>query len=476
MSLSERFKNAFKWSFFKTIIIQFLSPALRLVAVPLIGTYNYGVFGIVFIYFGLLEVLMGAGIRDFILSKSIKDRVQLGMLNSIAFIWSIFFFFLSILLSFIIYLVYDSVDISSTLFFMSAAFPFIGLGLVAEAITVRDLKFKKIFFIDMIPFFSTIFLVIPLAINGYGLQGLILGEIFNRIFINLSYVYLNPIRFKWPSNSFFGKLRHFIKWIMGERILEHLSITIDVFFISFLSPTVVGVYNLGKNLVNIIFSLINAPLGNIMLPIFGLLKDSYSKIVGIFLSLLATILTINISIAFLGAIFGYFFFQSFLSDWENLNIVCVYLFLGAIFRRSLWIQRDFLKVVNKLKFYPISIFISLLIYTMLYLFIKPLEVESFLKIKIIYDVSYFLIFIFVLTKILNTSLNQGFIIHFFKNSLPLLLINCSFLAISIIYIKSLSILQTVIYISSILLVNIFISYKYLLDNYNDIIIYEGVKK
>jgi O-antigen/teichoic acid export membrane protein len=165
MSLSERFKNAFKWSFFKTIIIQFLSPSLRLVIVPLIGTYNYGVFGIVFIYFGLLEVLMGAGIRDFILSKSIKDNVQLGMLNSISFIWSIFFFFLSILLAFIVYLVYDSIDISRTLLIMSVAFPFIGLGLVAEAITVRDLKFKKIFFIDMITFFINIFIVITFAIN-----------------------------------------------------------------------------------------------------------------------------------------------------------------------------------------------------------------------------------------------------------------------------------------------------------------------
>ena len=86
MSLSERFRNAFKWSFFKTVIGQFLSPALRLIVIPIIGTYNYGVFGIVFIYFGLLEVLMGAGIRDFVLSKSIKDNIQLKMLNSISFI------------------------------------------------------------------------------------------------------------------------------------------------------------------------------------------------------------------------------------------------------------------------------------------------------------------------------------------------------------------------------------------------------
>tara|TARA_Y100000389_G_C17433120_1_gene503919 strand:+ start:215 stop:1642 length:1428 start_codon:yes stop_codon:yes gene_type:complete len=475
MILLEKFKNALKWSFFKTVIIQFLSPALRLIVIPIIGTYNYGIFGIVFIYFGLFEVLMGAGIRDFILSKSIRDSSQLKMLQSISFIWSNLFLLLSILLSFLIYEIYDSVEISRTLLIMSFTFPFIGLGLVSEAITVRELKFKKIFFIDMIPFLTTLLLVLPFAINGNGLLGLIIGEMSNRILMNLSYIFLNPISFKWPSKVLFIKLKRFIKWIMGERMLEYLSLTIDVFFISFLSPSIVGVYNLGKNLVNIIFSLINAPLGNIMLSILGSLKDSYNKIIGIFFNVLATILTINISTAFLGAISSYFFFQSFLVEWEKLNIVCIYLFLGAIFRRSLWVQRDFLKVINKLHFYPISIFTSLIIYTSFYLFIQPSEIENFLQIKIIYDVSYFLIFIFVLRKALNSSINQDFLFRFFKNALFLLLINSFFLIISIKYIQSLSLFNMAIYIILILLLNIVILKNFLIESYDNIVSYTKVK-
>ena len=206
-----------------------------------------------------------------------------------------------------------------------------------------------------------------------------------------------------------------------------------------------------------------------MLSIFGSLKDSYNKIIGIFLNVLATILTINISLAFLGAISSYFFFQSFLMDWEKLNIVCIYLFLGAIFRRSLWVQRDFLKVIDKLQFYPISIFISLIIYTAFYLFIQPSEIEHFLQIKIIYDVSYFLVFIFVLKKVLNSSINQDFLLRFFKNALFLLLINCFFLIISIMYIQSLSLPNMIIYIISILLLNIIISQKFLIDSYDNIV-------
>ena len=274
MSLLNKVRHAFKWSFYKTIFSQFLSPLLRIIAIPIIGTYDYGIFGIIYIYFGLLDALLGAGIRDFILSKSISKKSDLKMLNSIALIWSVFFLLISALLSFFLSNIYDLDEVSKYLFIMSFTFPFIGFGLVSEAITVRQLNFKKVFFIEMIPFFSTLFIVIPLAFKGYGLIGLVAGEMSTRILKSISYYYLNPVLFKWPSSNLYNKIIKFIKWILGERVLEYSSTTIDTFFISFLGPSIVGVYNLGKNIINIIFTITNAPLGNIWLSFFGRIKNS----------------------------------------------------------------------------------------------------------------------------------------------------------------------------------------------------------
>ena len=58
--------------------------------------------------------------------------------------------------------------------------------------------------------------------------------------------FLNPVGFSLPNKRFSLKIFNFSKWIAGERVLEYMSLTIDTFFISFLGPSVAGVYNLVK--------------------------------------------------------------------------------------------------------------------------------------------------------------------------------------------------------------------------------------
>tara|TARA_Y100001970_G_scaffold188729_1_gene229531 strand:- start:17008 stop:18441 length:1434 start_codon:yes stop_codon:yes gene_type:complete len=471
MSLLNKVRHAFKWSFYKTIFSQFLSPLLRIIAIPIIGTYDYGIFGIIYIYFGLLDALLGAGIRDFILSKSISKKSDLKMLNSIALIWSVFFLLISALLSFFLSNIYDLDEVSKYLFIMSFTFPFIGFGLVSEAITVRQLNFKKVFFIEMIPFFSTLFIVIPLAFKGYGLIGLVAGEMSTRILKSISYYYLNPVLFKWPSSNLYNKIIKFIKWILGERVLEYSSTTIDTFFISFLGPSIVGVYNLGKNIINIIFTITNAPLGNIWLSFFGRIKNSLENSTDIFMRFLFIIIVTNISIAFLGAISSFFFFQSFLSNWNMLNIVCVYLFISGFFRRTLWINRDFLKTINKLKVYPMSIIFSLIIYAAAYLLIKPSEISQFLSIKLIYDFSYFVIFIFMFKKVLRIKINRSIILNFFSKTLSIFFVNAFALSLSLFYLKTLSLIDMILFLIIIFGLNLLIVSNYLINNYTSISTY-----
>ena len=468
MSLSQKVKNAFKWSFLKTVVGQFFNPLLRLVAIPFIGDFNYGIFAIAFLYFGLLETLLGIGIRDFIISQSINDKKKLKMLNSISLIFSITFLGLAFILFPLISKVYDSNTIATTFLFICFTLPFIGIGLVPEAIAVRNLDMKNVFFIYLIPFMTSLLIVLPLAINGYGLSAILLGEVLNRILINLCYVFLNPVGFSLPNKRFSFKIFNFSKWIAGERVLEYMSLTIDTFFISFLGPSVAGVYNLGKNIINIVFTVLNEPLGNIMMSIFGILKESYSRILSLFLNILSLNISLNITIAFLGSIASYFFFTIFLSDWNNLNIVCSYLFIGGLFRRSLWLQRDFLKTIKKVKFYPISIFASLLVYSAFYKLLQPSNIESFLQIKIIYDISYFLVFAIIMKNILKNEEKIVRMNKFIINAVMLLVINSSFIFLSIEIIKELSLLNLIFYCLIIFLINVTISYKFFVDTFKKV--------
>ena len=95
-------KNAFKWSFLRTLVEQFLTPFLRLIVVPIVGPVNYGITAIAFLYFRFIELLFPFGIRDFILSKNIDGKHDLRMLHTLAFIFSIIAFIICILISFLL--------------------------------------------------------------------------------------------------------------------------------------------------------------------------------------------------------------------------------------------------------------------------------------------------------------------------------------------------------------------------------------
>jgi len=461
-------KNAFRWSFLKTIISQFLSPVLRIIAIPIIGTVNYGIFGIIYIYFGFLDSMLGAGIRDYILSKSIVNRNELSMLNFISIIWSFIFMLISILFSFYLDNIYDIREVSKFLFIMSFSFPFIGIGLVSEAITIRKLHMKKVFFIDLIPLLSTLIIVIPLALNGKGLIGLVIGELNTRIIKSLAYFFLNPVSIKFPSKILTNKVYGFIKWILGERVLEYSASTVDTFFISFLGPSVVGVYNLGKNFINISFTLLNAPLGNIWLSFYARMKKMLDDYKVIFFKFLFILIIMNLIISFLGGIYSYYIFQFLLSDWEMLNIVCLFLFISSFFRRSLWIKRDFLKTVSKLTIYPASILISLIIYSVIYFITTPSSIVEFLKIKLVYDISYFLVFIILFQVYFNFKIPKPMFKNFFQKVFLIIFTNLVILIISLVLINLLTTVKLIIYLISIFAVNLIISSAYLAKNYKDL--------
>jgi len=481
MSLVSKFKKAYKWSFLKTLFGEFIVQSLRLIIIPIVGVINYGIFATVYIYFGFLDVVMGSGIRDFILSNSITDKDDLKMLNFIALFWSLIFFVVCISLSFLMPLFYESKDISNTLFILSFALPIMGIGLVPEAITVQKVDFKKIFFIELIPVLSFLFIALPLALKGYGLLALISRDFSNRLLSSLSYIYLNGIGFKLPNKVFLKKTKTFFKWISIERIIDYSSNTIDTFFISFLGPGVVGVYNLGKNLITVVFNVVNRPLYNIMLSIFGSLSKSYDNRFKVFDTIFQAVFSINISVAFLAAISSFFIFDWYLTSWDGLNIICIYLSLISIAKWSLWVLRDFLKSINKIYFYPIILGTSLIIFSVLCLIFNPLQVEDFLKIKIISESSYFIISIFLMFTLFKEKIVIRKLFNYFSYLSLLLVSNIFFFILSVSYLSEsrliipfdneLKLIPFVSYLILILLINMIVSLNFIKNKYQDLKLY-----
>lgn len=405
----KKITNAFQWSVMRSFVKQFLVPLLRIFIIPIVGPSNYGVVAIVFLYFGFMEIIFPFGIKDFILSRYINDKNHLRMLHTISFFLSIIALILCLILSFFLFLYYDSSEISLAFLITSFLFPLIGLGLVPQTIIEKKLDIKHLFLISLIPCITSIFVTFPLAILGYGFWSILTGHILNYAISNLIFFYINPISFLIPSRDYILKLFSFGKWNTTEKASEYFIWWIDLFFISFLGVEISGIYGLGKNFAMLLFTMLTSPVVSIILPIFGAMKENVKKLSTVFVSVITTSMIINIVFGFSTSLISYYFFQNFFLNWKDLDIICLYMFISTIFSRSFPLLREKLKVRNQIRSYPLILIILILIFTILFFILKPLIITDFLRLKFLND----LIFaFFMIILLMNVIRNEK---HSFQN-------------------------------------------------------------
>ena len=458
-------KNAFKWSFLRTLVEQFLTPFLRLIVVPIVGPVNYGITAIAFLYFRFIELLFPFGIRDFILSKNIDGKHDLRMLHTLAFIFSIIAFIICILISFLVSRIYDSSDISYAILFISILFPVIGIGLVPKTIIESRLKIKYLFYTNLLPFFSTSFIAIPLAIHEYGFWAILIAHFFNYSMSNILYFLINPLYFELPSKKLLKKLYIFGKWNSIEKSSEYLTGWIDLFFISFLGAEISGIYGFGKNLATLFFTTISSPIVNIILPIFSSMKKDIRKMTTFFVDVISLSILINICLGFMSSLFFYTLFQIFLTDWEDLYIVCLFLFISSVFSRSFTLLREYLKVQNNIKLYPLIIILNILIYSVAYVLINPSSLLNFLILKFFGDCIFAILMIILLLKsIRKEKLSYKHFISYSYSSAKVLFINC--IIIYLIYFEPIYFEMKLFYKIGLILLLISVNMTVLIKNFN----------
>lgn len=405
----QKITNAFQWSLMRSFVKQFLVPLLRIFIIPIVGPSNYGVVAIVFLYFGFIEIIFPFGIKDFILSRYINDKNHLRMLHTISFFLSIIALILCLILSFFLFLYYDSSEISLAFLITSFLFPLIGLGLVPQTIIEKKLDIKHLFLMSLIPCITSIFVTFPLAILGYGFWSILTGHILNYAISNLIFFYINPISFSIPSRDSILKLFSFGKWNTTEKASEYFIWWIDLFFVSFLGVEISGIYGLGKNFAMLLFTMLTSPIVSIILPIFGAMKKNVEKLSSVFVSVINISMIINIIFGFSASLISYYLFQNFFLNWKDLNIICLYMFISTIFSRSFPLLREKLKVRNHIRSYPILLIILNIIFTISFFILKPLIIIDFLRLKFLND----LIFAFLMTLLLVNIIRNNK--HSFQN-------------------------------------------------------------
>ena len=155
------------------------------------------------------------------------------------------------------------------------------LGQVSEGSLQKDLKFKELSLINSFSYLiSNIFIVLPLALNNFGVLSMAFGLIFTTLLTSITLIILRPIHFfKIIKINLYKKIINFGSGISLSSIFQVISNNIDNFFIgNIFGPEILGIYTIAFQILVIPTKLLGSSLSKVLFPAISVKQKNNKSI------------------------------------------------------------------------------------------------------------------------------------------------------------------------------------------------------
>ena len=274
-SITTKATQSLKWSALMEIVSRTAQPVIFVILARLLTPNDFGVVATAMIAISFSQMFWDAG-----LSKALIQTREAPEEAAHVVFWT------NVVLGLAIYLLLFFMAPAIALFFKSPesgpVLRVLGIQIiiasftsVQQALFIRDLNFRGLFWIKLFTAFIPGFISIPLALFDYGVWALVAGTLVGQV-VNFYLLWQKSIwrpKFQYNANkvrSMFG----FGFWVLLESFGAWLITWGDNLIVGhFLGIHDLGVYRTGWMLVTIIFGLILNPFLPVLYPAFSRLQD-----------------------------------------------------------------------------------------------------------------------------------------------------------------------------------------------------------
>ena len=267
--------GSLKWSALMEIVSRTAQPIIFVILARLLTPADYGVMATAMIAISFSQMFWDAGLSKALIQTKAAPEDAAHVV-----------FWTNVVLGLLIYILLYLAAPAIALFFKSPAsgpvLRVLGIQIVIASLTsvqqalfVRDLDFRGLFWIKLLTAFIPGLFSIPLALYGFGVWALVTGSLVGQI-INLYLLWKKSdwrpeLRYDWVmARSLFA----FGFWVLLESLGAWLIIWGDNLIVGrFLGVRDLGVYRTGWSLVTIIFGLVLNPFLPVLYPTFSRLQD-----------------------------------------------------------------------------------------------------------------------------------------------------------------------------------------------------------
>ena len=280
-----------------TILTRFLEKA------------DFGIVAIATVFIGFTQIFLDLGISVGIMHKqdtSPQEYSSLFWLN----------IFVGLLLAVVLAVIsplvaeyYNEPSLSVILSLLSLGILFSSIGSQHRTVQQKLMRFKYISIVEIITSLLTFGLTIYLAMHEFGIFTLVYSTLFNAFFSNFLFLVIGLYKDRNISFHFkFVETYPFLKigiYKIGSSMLDYFSREIDTIIISkVFGMEILGVYNLCKKIIMMLYSIVNQILVKVMSPIFATLQKDINVMRKGLYDVTESVALFNFLIYFLVAIFA----------------------------------------------------------------------------------------------------------------------------------------------------------------------------
>jgi O-antigen/teichoic acid export membrane protein len=361
-----------KWVALGFMLPKLVTPIVTILLAKLLSPAVFGIIAICSVFIGVINLIQGLGFSDFIIKEFEINDIFLSTAFWSNFALSIIVFGLMWIAAPIVANIYNEPLIKKVLPVLGFAVVFNGVGTIQWALLQKEMKFKRLFNIQVLPLIVSICITLPLAYYGYGVWALVAGEVSKSFFVNVGYWLVG----KWMPHFVYSvdaakQMIKFGRWIMVEKLQEYLYSNLDRIILSYFGGlTTLGIYTIARQIVFVLFNAINGPIGGIIYPMLSKIRAEIDELRYSFFEVTKRVMLLNIPVTVAVAVLSFdlipFLFSK--NKWHGLPLVLCIGVMGEGAVRNIWAQREMFKILNRPDLYPKSIMINLLFAVVCYPF------------------------------------------------------------------------------------------------------------
>jgi len=269
-----------RWAFLTGLTTRFAPTVFTVVLARILTPADFGLVAVAMVVVAFVGLFQDLGLKQALVQRREVDARLTGAVFwggiGVGVVW-----FVAIFLSAPLFgRLYRSPEVVPVLRSLGALFLITPLGLVPEALLLRDLRFRRLFALELLPSIVPGVVAIGLAGLGLGVWALVWGTLAGSALRTGTLWALVPWRPGRPAR--FGAWRQLMRfggWVSLEAILGWMIANLDQAFAGrFLGAAGAGVFRMGVALALFPATGVSQTVGRVLFPAYSRLQDEPDRI------------------------------------------------------------------------------------------------------------------------------------------------------------------------------------------------------